>query len=210
MREWLSSLFASGYFVAGESAGPIDAAMRLLESLVLFRAAATTIAAAEAGTHAALALRTVGWIVVGATLASAANLLRLWEAARASRRAVRCFRPVTFLTQRFNVHYGDVNAAGSYFVLALFAALALTVAPRRPPLGSRRSLVGSSIWITSSRAALMFAVLAALVPAAAAVCTSGTAASAGRRWSLAAVTIALRRRRRGLRLAASRQPAVAR
>jgi len=168
MREWLSSLFASGYFVAGESAGPIDAAMRLLESLVLFRAAATTIAAAEAGTHAALALRTVGWIVVGASLASAVNLLRLWEAAARSASPAAAFVS-HFLTQRFNVHYGDVNAAGSYFVLALFAALALTFTR-----GGRRWTVAAviitgSIWITSSRAALMFAVLAALVPAAAAV-----------------------------------------
>ena len=168
MREWLSGLFASGYFVAGESAGPIDAAMRLLESLVLFRAAATTIAAAEAGTHAALALRTVGWIVVGASLASAVNLLRLWEAAARSASPAAAFVS-HFLTQRFNVHYGDVNAAGSYFVLALFAALALTFTR-----GGRRwtvaaVIIAGSIWITSSRAALMFAVLAALVPAAAAV-----------------------------------------
>ena len=81
--------------------------MRLLESLVLFRAAATL--AREALGYAS---RLVSWAVCGATAAAALNLLRVWESAARVGTADAFFR--LLLSERINVHYGDLNAAGSF------------------------------------------------------------------------------------------------
>lgn len=196
MRESLWTLIESGYFVGAEGAGPIDAAMRLLECLIIFRAAATVAAAAGSraddarANDAAPALRFLAWVVTGAALAAAINLLRLWESAARTDAPLAAFVNL-FLTQRFNVHYGDVNAAGSYFVLTLFAALALAVAPRGRRWAIAVLLIASSIWITSSRAAMMFAVLAALLPAAALVMHIRRRGIRRTTLAIAAVTIAL-------------------
>jgi O-antigen ligase len=157
----LQALFASNYFLSSATSDPIDAAMRLLESLVvLHAAAAVTRRSPRFGATAA------AWIAIGASAAAALNLARLWEA------AARLENPLTefvryFLTQRLNVHYSDVNAAGSYFVLTMFAAIGLALSPRRWPWLLAVATIGSSIWIAGSRLAMVAGLIAILLPAGA-------------------------------------------
>jgi O-antigen ligase len=157
----LGELASWWYFLMPVNGDPIDAAMRLLESLILLRAAATV-----ARRTPAFGPRLLACAVSGAAIASALNLARLWEA------ALRLDAPLTaflgyVMSERFNVHYGDVNAAGSYFVLALFTALGLSLAPKRRLWAIAVVVIAGSVWITSSRTAMMVAALAMLLPAGA-------------------------------------------
>lgn len=157
----LRELATGWYFLMASNAEPIDAAMRLLESLIVLRAAATV-----ARRTAGFAPRLIAWAVAGAALAASLNLFRLWEG------AARVDTPLAAFVQllrhaRFNISYGDVNAAGSYFVLTLFAAAGLALARGRRAWILAAFVIASSVWITSSRTAMIVAALALLVPAAA-------------------------------------------
>ena len=159
VRDDLWRLVSQDYLRNAASGDPVDAAMRFLESLLLFRAAATA-----ARADAAFGPLLVRSFVFGAAAAAAVNVLRLWEG------ALRLSSPLAvfgryLLTQRFNAHYGDLNAAGSYFVLALFPALGL--ASRQIGWwGVPAALVAASLWIAGSRAAFVAALVAMIVPAA--------------------------------------------
>ena len=157
----IRELATGWYFLMASNAEPIDAAMRLLESLIILRAAATAARAVPG-----FGPRLIASAVAGAGLAAALNLLRLWEgAARLDTPAAAFVR--LFLHARFNISYGDVNAAGSYFVLTLFAAAGLALAPRRRAWLLVALLIASSVWVTSSRTAMIVAALALLLPAGA-------------------------------------------
>jgi hypothetical protein len=86
-REELWRLVAYGYFISDTSSDPVNAAMRLIESLLLFRAAATATREAPA-----FAARLASWAVCGASVAAGLNLLRLWRApsVSAARPALSC------------------------------------------------------------------------------------------------------------------------
>ncbi len=160
----------------------IDPAMRLLESLVLLRAAA---AAARESTFAIALIRAV---VFGAAAAGSVNVLRLWEG------AVRLDAPIAafgryLLLQRFNAHYGDLNAAGSYFVMALFPAIGLAWARRAWGWQIAMLVIALASWIAGSRAAFVAALLVLAVPAAAAL--RKIASVPVRRAALAVAAIAL-------------------
>lgn len=157
----LRELIVWWYFLMPASGDPMDAAMRLLEALLLFKAAATATRSAPA-----FALRLAGWAVCGAAAAAGLNLMRLWEAAVRLEQPLRAFMRY-IMTERLNVHYGDLNAAGSYFVLTLFVALGLTLAPKGRRWAPALLLIASSVWITGSRMAMMVGVLALLLPAGA-------------------------------------------
>jgi hypothetical protein len=178
IRADLSELLTSRYFVSAASFDPVDAAMRLLESLVLLRAAAS--ASRE---DARTGPRLIAWIVCGASAAALLNLLRLWVSADRVEAAVAEFVRI-LMTERVNVHYGDVNAAGSYFVMTFLAAIGLALRPRGLPWLIAALLVGSSVWITGSRTAVMAGLLAMTVPAGAIVWRLGP--SSVRRTTLAA------------------------
>jgi O-antigen ligase len=140
----------------------IDPAMRLLESLVLFRAAA---AAARERTFPLALVRAV---VFGAAAAGAVNILRLWEG------ATRLDTPIAgfgryLLFQRYNAHYGDLNAAGSYFVMTLFPAIGLAWSRRAWGWKFAVVVIALASWIAGSRAAFVAALLVLVVPAAAAL-----------------------------------------
>jgi O-antigen ligase len=174
----LRLLFDSTYFVTSSVLDPIDSAMRLVETLLVFRAAVTI----ARDTHA-FGVRVAEWIAIGASVASALNLLRLWEA------AVRLESPVSafaryLLTQRLNIHYADVNAAGSYFVLALFAALGLALTSKKRIWFVPAAIIAASIWVAGSRLAMMTGLLAILLPA-------GASAMRIRRGTMRGTTIAV-------------------
>jgi O-antigen ligase len=156
LRAYLWNVVSRNYFVGTGGFLELDAAMRLIEGLILVNAAAA--AARARPTFAGGLVRTV---VVGAAAASVINLWRVWLG------ALRLDSPVTtFLhylaTLRYNVHYPDVNAAGSYFVMALFPALALTVRTRGGGWLVATVLIGLSFALAGSRAAVVAGIFSAL------------------------------------------------
>ena len=154
----LSQLFTGEYLRITATGEPVDAAMRILESLVLFRAVSSLVRS-----DVTLAPMLVKSFVFGAAAAAAVNIARLWEG------ALRLSSPVTvfgryFLTQRFNAHYGDLNAAGSYFVMALCPAVGVAWRySRRWILAA--VIVVAGLWIAGSRAAFVAGLVALMLPA---------------------------------------------
>ena len=126
--------------------------------LVLFRAVSSL-----ARSDVTLAPRLVQSFVFGAAAAAAVNIARLWEG------ALRLSSPVAvfgryFLTQRFNAHYGDLNAAGSYFVMALCPAVGMGWRHGRRWILAAIILV-AGLWIAGSRAAFVAGLVAMMLPA---------------------------------------------
>ncbi len=145
------------YFTDVRGFPGLHSGMLLLEGLLLFAAAARI--AADRAVDDRFLRSMAAAAAASATLASALNVARLLGAA---------WRRESFWTslielsdtQRWNVHYRDVNAAGSYFVMTVLLAVALAVAAR----GSRRlvwmssaALIAIALWLTSSRVALLAA-----------------------------------------------------
>ena len=132
---------------------PINAGFLLLEGLLLF-AHAARVAAREA------TLRLVcGGLAIGTAVAAACTLHRLADAAA---RAPAFWRAVLdlALTVRLNVHYADMNAAGSFYALALLAicgAMATSAGGRRIGWAVCAVLAVLGLWLTSSRVALLAA-----------------------------------------------------
>jgi hypothetical protein len=148
MRQQLLELTRGGYFV-GSVFRELDAAMRLVEGMVLLRAASS---AAEC--NPSFAPRLTRSFVVGAAAAASLNIWRLWES------AVRAESPVAqlfeyLITVRYNAHYGDVNAAGSYYVLALLVACGLVLRTRHIQWVLAPVLIATSLMLSGSRAALV-------------------------------------------------------
>jgi O-Antigen ligase len=159
-RMWF--LVTERYFAMGSSGDPLDAAMRLLESLLLMG-----IAAGAARQAQDFPVRFLRWFVAGATTAAFLNIWRLWDAALRQESPVSTFLRYV-MTVRNNVHYGDVNAAGSYFVMAALAAIGIALSPRRL-WWAAVAVITTSIWITGSRAAIMAGLVAGFLPVAVAV-----------------------------------------
>lgn len=178
----LSDLIRASYFVLTMSGDPVDAAMRLLESLVLLTAAAS-----EVRRRPNLASQLVSWAVWGAAIAAAVNVARLWQAASRLEAPMQAFVS-HFMTLRLNVHYGDLNAAGSYFVLLFFPALGFALARRTRVYWIAVLLIASGIWISGSRTALAVAVLAMVLPA---IALGARLSQDRRRWAVAGAAIAL-------------------
>jgi len=144
------------YFVDPRFIPAVHAGLRLLEGVLLFALAARRgLTAAELRTVTAAA-------VLGATAAGAMNLMRLVQAAqRASSFWSSLFELASRL--RWNIHYADYNAAGSYFVLALLFACGLAATSRRwGRAGWTLSalIIAAALWLTSSRVAFLAAPIA--------------------------------------------------
>ena len=144
------------YFVDLAGYPGLHAGMLLLEGLLFF-----TFAARMASEKSTATARIIGAAAVGATLAGSINVARL---AQAALRSDKVFTALAHLsrTVRWNVEYGDYNAAGSYFVMALFLAAAAIVSSAR----HRRAwtvaaiVIATALWLTGSRAAYVAGVLA--------------------------------------------------
>jgi O-antigen ligase len=157
----LWQLVTFDYFLPSASGSPIDAAMRLLESLVICAAAA-----AAAGARPAFARQLACAIAAGATAAAAVNLLRIWEAAaRFESPVISFFKHLA--VNRLNLHYSDLNAAGSYFVMTLFVAGGLALSRRGKPWIGAVLIIAAATWLTGSRAAVIVGLVALLIPASA-------------------------------------------
>ena len=159
----------------------VHAGVLLLEGTLLFAHAA------RLGTRPGMLRRVAAGTALGGAAAALCTLDRLAEAA--ARRTPFWTSLVDLAGQlRWNVHYTDYNAAGSYYALAVLVAAALAVSSA----GARRAiwtmatvLAGLALWLTSSRIALL------AVPAAAAGAWILPRAIAGRRQAAIAAAGAL-------------------
>lgn len=142
------------FFTARHVYVSLDAAMRLLESLALF----LSFAAYTRFDRRRLEPLAVA-VALGGGAAALLTLHRLWLGALRLDEAVGTF--VRYLaTIRLNVHYGDLNAAGSYYLLVLAAAAGLSLRRRGRWWLACVGLAAAGLWISGSRAALAAGVLA--------------------------------------------------
>ena len=148
----------SDFFLMKRTGDALDAAARLLECLFLFRAAS-----AIAEVREDFLPRLTRLAVAGATMVAGLNVWVLWSGAQRHDAPITAF--LRYLASiRASALLPDLNAAGSYFVLALFAALGIAWAPRRRAWILPAAIIGLALWITGSRAALVAGLLAAALP----------------------------------------------
>lgn len=152
LRSVLVEIVRRDYFIGDGGFENGDIGMRLIEGLLLAHAGATL-----AKTSSTLGPQLVRALVAGAVMAGSLTLWRLWIGALRTDEPVMSF--LRYLaTIRFNTHYADVNAAGSYYVMALLTALALTVTKLRWALAV--AVIALSLSLTGSRAAFIAGPLA--------------------------------------------------
>jgi hypothetical protein len=129
----------------------------LLEGLLVFMVAATP-------RPADVNRRVLRMFALGACGAAVLNLTRL---AGGALRSETPFATALQLarTVRISLPYPDVNAAGSYFILALFTAwgfLATAGLRARGAWAAAVAVLGGALWISGSRTALVAALLTAI------------------------------------------------
>src|SRR5262245_6065802 len=144
---------------------PVVAALQFAEGLFLF-----LIVANIAARHPAYRDRLFAMIVTGATAVAMFNILRLVAAAVARENAARTLLTL-LLHVRVDALFGDRNAAGSYFAMMLFFALAL-VARKRFAYAPSVVILAAGLWIAGSRTAMV----------AVAIVTAGSGLLAVRRY----------------------------
>jgi hypothetical protein len=101
-------------------------------------------------------------MVAGAAAAAFFNLLRLALVAVAAESPWSRLAEL-LVHQRVNIHYADLNAAGSYFAMMLLVAAGL--ARHRLLAAISLPLIASGLWLSGSRTAMLAAALAAAVTA---------------------------------------------
>jgi O-antigen ligase len=151
------TFFFRDYFIARASFPAVQQGALLLEGVGLFTAAMVL-----TGGHSDLRVRIARMMVLGAIGVAALTLTRIVAASLQTLEPWKAF--ARYLSAvRFNAAYGDVNAAGSYLVLALMACAGLILVDR-----SRRivwlpaaGLLTIALWLSGSRIAIV-AGLAAL------------------------------------------------
>jgi O-antigen ligase len=145
------------YFVHVRGFPALQAGLLLIEGLLLF-----TLSARIAVGREGFLRRFAAAAAIGAVLAASLNIARLLQA---SSRGDAFFATLADMAQRvrWNVHYGDFNAAGSYLAMGALLALALAVTAH----GARRGrwcvaalVAGCGLYLTSSRSAYVAGILA--------------------------------------------------
>jgi O-antigen ligase len=146
------------YNPAGDYA-PLPAALILIEGVLFFLCIVTLPGDRVWGTQA------LRMFVAGAAAAGAINILRFLGAALRNESPLQAARDLLRWV-RISVAYGDVNAAGSFFVLGLLASLGFAAAER----GAARLLYlvasgmcAGALWLSGSRAALIAGLVVLLI-----------------------------------------------
>jgi O-antigen ligase len=144
------------YFVDIAGFPGLHAGMLLIEGVLLF-----SLAARRASAKPSTGMRIVRAAAAGATLAGTMNIARLLQAAIRTGAVLSALVRMSH-TLRWNLEYGDYNAAGSYFVMALFLATASAIAATRQRYGWALSavVIAIALWLTGSRGAYVAGVLA--------------------------------------------------
>jgi O-antigen ligase len=108
----------------------------------------------------------VKMLVLGATGAGLVNILRIVIDGALTKENPLASLVELLVHLRVNVHHGDLNAAGSYFALALF--LAFASAFRRPAMtGASTLVIAMALWIAGSRVGLAATIIVGTLWAAA-------------------------------------------
>ena len=155
----LPQLLSAGWRPYAAESVALAAGVQFALGLVVFLAVLDFAAAPE---RRLSLLRT---LVVGAAAAALMNVLRLAESALRTEHPWSAFADLVRLL-RFNVHHGDLNAAGSYFALALFATVGLGLGSRPRWLWlSVTPLLAGALWMSGSRTALLATLIASIVAA---------------------------------------------
>ena len=139
----------------------LNGGVMFLEGLAVF--SATVVACAQ---RPAFASRVATMAAIGAAGAALLNIQRIVNAAIASAAPFQRLREL-LATIRVNIHFADVNAAGSYFALMFFPAATQVLCTRgwrRVVWGGAAGAVFAAAWLTGSRAAVA-AILAVSVVA---------------------------------------------
>ena len=187
-RDALATQIFREYFIDTRGFPALHTGMLLLEGTLLL------VLAARLGSTSRASLRTIAAMsVAGATLAAVFNIEHLYSAAA---RADAFWSSLAHLsrTVRWNVHYADFNAAGSFFAMALLAGVGLTVTTRsawsRGCWGLCTLTIAGALWLTASRAAYLSAIVATAGAAGMVwLLRSGHRVAAGT--ALAAATVAI-------------------
>jgi O-antigen ligase len=144
------------------SANPFTTTMLFVEGVVLAVVVADVCAGNDRRREHVLAL-----MIAGASVAALFNVSKIAVAAFRQDSPWHAFL-VYLATARVNVHFADLNAAGSYFALMLLSALGFVPRARLPALAAS-VVLAAALWIAGSRAALaatfavaVFAAVAAL------------------------------------------------
>jgi O-antigen ligase len=140
---------AQDLFVPQRAVPALSASVLLLEGLMLLHAAA-----AVSRSFPTFVPRAARAIVTGAALAAAVTLGRIVVAALRGPAPLEAFASY-LATVRLSVTFSDVNAAGSFFVMALAVAAALGLRRRVTGWSVATALAAAGLWMSGSRAALI-------------------------------------------------------
>ena len=143
-RELLQSFVFQNYLIGSNT---LTSGMLFVEGVALMVIAADACAGADGRQH-----RVLRMMVIAAAAAGLLNVLRIFNAAMAQPHPFTAFF-AQFASVRVNMHFPDLNAAGSYFALMLFIALGFI---RVAPMASYASalIVAAGLWLAGSRTAL--------------------------------------------------------
>jgi O-antigen ligase len=166
------------YVTSFRSYGEVFGAMLLIEGLALLLYAAHYCRA-----QPAFAWRLARMLVIGGVAAASVNFwFFVHELVETGQPAAHFTR--FFLHTRWSAHVGDVNAAGSFFLMIMFISLGLSLPQKRYWLGWLvvGLLTSLALWMTASRTALIAAVVVGFI------CLGKlaiTRSRSGPRWSIA-------------------------
>ncbi len=170
--------FSLEYFVSGPDQY-LHAGAALLQGLLLL-----SVAARAAAADAAAAGRMARVLAASTAIAALLNLEALVDSARRSA-PFWTMLAQHIRTTRINVHYGDVNAAGSHFAMVLFVAAGLACGRRGKGWLAAVAALALGLWMSGSRAALFACPVAVAIGAALTAQARG-----GRRTRIAAAVAA--------------------
>jgi O-antigen ligase len=173
-REQLAELvFEADLLMTNRRLPAVNTAGVLLEGLLLFYAAARLAERSPSFTRRAMTA-----VAAGAFVAAAGNVWRVLQVATRYDLSLTGFVDLAS-RQRINVHYGDLNAAGSYFVLTLWTTIALVLGGGHRAWTAASAVIAAGLWITGSRTAMFAGLIACIVPLA-----SAMAGVRVRRWAI--------------------------
>lgn len=166
----LARSIRTGLLLDRQGVHALPAALMYFEGLMMFFAVLTA-----ATRRPASAARVVMLATAGAAGAGLLNLLRIVNASIAAEAPLQRLLALV-ATLRVNVHFADVNAAGSYFAMMFFPAAYLAVDgaySRRVAWAAAAGVLFCAAWLTGSRAAVA-AILAVAIAMLVAVTRRGT------------------------------------
>jgi O-antigen ligase len=126
---------------------PLTAGMLFVEGVALM-----ILVAERCALDSVCRYRLLRMMVVGATAAAFLNVMRIFNASISQPHPLTAFA-IRFAALRVNMHFPDLNAAGSYFALMFFVALGFV--PSVAFAFAAVVLIAAAVWVAGSRTALV-------------------------------------------------------